>query len=227
MLKAMKTVKLYISLALLLVVVCCKKKEAVAPDVLEMDLTKYFITWESPTAFSGGRTYNLPALIFFDGGGQATIHWFSTIPPQTTSYKFEDDKIIVTINDKSRVFNLEDENITSISGVDFPMENVKLHKVPETNQFIGKYSGMLTSRLVNTAFPFKYVFAQTQFGEEVVADPTLDYAINPIKNVFATSFIDNIRRHFLIIDGKLSIVRIHVGGTNASTFLCATLAREE
>lgn len=225
----MKTFKICLSIVLLLLAVSCKKNDEVEQEETKIDLTTYFITWEVPTTFSGGRTYNLPVLMFFGSNNQVTIHWFSTAnnPPKVTSYKLEDNKIIVNNDNFDLVFNLDGDNITSTSGTNFKNENVKLRKLPPTNQFVGKYSGMLTSRHVNTAFPFKYVFNQTQFGEESVAEPTLDYAINPIHNVFATTYIDGIIRHFLIVDGKLTVVRIHVGATNASTFLCAKLAKDQ
>ena len=86
---------------------------------------------------------------------------------------------------------------------------------------------MLNSWPVNTAFPYKYVFNQTQFGEEMVAEPTLDYVMNPVKNVYARSVIDNVLRHFLIVDDKLIVARLKSGGTNAETFLFGALSKDQ
>jgi len=223
----MKTLKLYLSIVLLLTIVSCKKKDEVAPEETKLDLTKYFITMEFPTTFTGGRTYNLPALIVFDENGKATIHWFSSGPSEAASYNLENDKITVTSANLNVNFTVKEQSITGVSGLINEVKNVKLHKVPATNQLIGKYSGMLQSRLVSTAFPFRYVLNQTQFGEELVDDPTLDYVMNPVKNVFAESYIDSVKRYFLVIDGKLTVIRIKYGGTNAESFMYGSLSKDQ
>jgi len=222
----MKTIKIYLSILFLLVVVSCKKKDDPKPDDAKLDLTNYFITMEFPTEFTGGRTYNLPFLIVFNDNVKSTLYSFSSPPPEAISHKLENDKIKVTYGSSNWEFTIKDEVITAVSGFVNQPKNIKLHKVPATNQFVGHYSGMLNARLVNTSFPFRYAFNQTQFGEEMVSDPTLDYVITPIKNVFAISNIDSIKRYFLIIDGKLIVVRMKMGGTNAESFMYGTMTKD-
>ena len=223
----MKNLKLYLSVMLLLIIVSCKKKDEVTPEETKMDLTKYFITMEFPTQFTGGRTYNIPYLIVFDNDEKATHYGFASPGPEITPYKLEEDKITLIVANQTWIFTISDNQITAFSGIPNPPKSVKLHEVPATNQLVGKYSGMLQSRLVNTAFPYRYVLNQTQFGEEMVDNPTLDYVINPVKNVFAVSYIDSVKRYFLAIDGKLIVVRMKNGGTNAESYMYGTLTSDE
>jgi len=222
----MKTIKLCLSILLVLVVVSCNKKDDPKPDDAKLDLTNYFITMEFPTEFTGGRTYNLPLLIVFNDDEKSTLYSFSSPPPEAISHQLENDKIKITYGSSNWEFTIKDQVITAVSGFVNQPKNVKLHKVPATNQFVGNYSGMLNARLVSNAFPFRYAFNQTQFGEEMVSDPTLDYVITPIKNVFAMSFIDSVKRYFLVIDGKLIVVRMKMGGTNAESFMYGSLTKD-
>jgi hypothetical protein len=225
----MKTLKFYITILLLLVVaISCKKNNEVAPEAEEakMDLTKYMITMEFPTSIPGNRNYNVPYVIVFNDDAKITEYSFSSPAPQSYPYRIEGDLLIISFGGDV-VFSISDKNITAVSGFIKDAKNLKLREIPATNQFVGNYSGMLTSYMVNTAFPFAFVFNQTQFGEEMVGDPTLDYALNPVNNVFAYSVIGNIKRYFLIIDDKLVVSRLKFGGTNAESWLFASLSKDQ
>lgn len=213
---------------LLLIVVSCKKKDEVAPEETKIDLTKYFITWEVPTQFAGGRTYNLPALTLFENEGKTKSYYFgSSTSPTLGSYNLNGNQLAITTSNQNLVLTLEDGKITGITGSINEIKNAKLQELPSTNQFTGNYNGMLTSWMVNTSFPFSYSFNQTQFGEDYNGEPQLDYVLNPINNVFAISSINSVLRYFLMVDGKLTIVRLKSGGTNAESYLIGTFSKDQ
>nr|WP_068891807.1 hypothetical protein [Pedobacter panaciterrae] len=228
----MKTLKFYITILLLLVVaVSCKKNNEVAPEAEEakIDLTKYMITMDLPNSIPNNRNYNVSYVIVFNNDAKITEYSFSSPAPQSYPYRIEEDLLIISYGGGvgDIVLSISDRNITAVSGFTKDAKNLKLREIPASNQFVGNYSGMLTSYMVNTAFPFAFVFNQTQFGEEMVGDPTLDYALNPVNNVFAYSVIGNIKRYFLIIDDKLVVSRLKSGGTNAESWLFATLNKNQ
>lgn len=224
----MKTLKLYLSIVLLLAIVSCEKKEEAAPEDAKIDLTKYFITMEFPTTFTGGRTYNLPSLTLFENEGKIKIYYFgSSTSPTLGSYNLNGDQLTITTPNQNLVLTLKDRKITGITGSINEIKNARLQELPATNQFTGNYSGMLTSWMVNTSFPFSYSFNQTQFGEDYNGEPQLDYVLNPINNVFAISYINNVLRYFLMVDGKLTVVRLKNGGTNAESYLIGTFSKDQ
>ncbi|WP_379089981.1 hypothetical protein [Pedobacter sp. UC225_65] len=225
----MKNLKLYLSIMLLLIVVSCKKKDEVTPEETKIDLTKHFITWEAPTkTYAGNRIFNWPVLVLFENEGKIKIYSFaSNATPTQGSYTLTNDQLTITTSDQILGFTIKDGSVIDTKGFTSEIQNVKLRELPSTNQFTGNYSGMLNSYMVNTAFPFSYSFNQTQFGEGYNGQPQLDYVLNPINNVFAISSINNVLRYFLMVDGKLTIVRLKSGGTNAESLLYGTLSKDQ
>jgi major membrane immunogen (membrane-anchored lipoprotein) len=225
----MKTLKLYLSIVLLLALVSCEKKDEVAPEEVKMDLTKYFITWEAPrTTYTGNRIFNWPVLVLFENDGKIKMYNFaSNTTPTQGSYTLTDDQLTITTSNQILGFTIKEGSIVDTKGFTYDIQNTKLRELPSTNQFTGNYSGMLNSYMVNTAFPFSFSFNYTQFGEGYNGQPQLDYVLNPINNVFAISSINSVLRYFLMVDGKLTIVRLKSGGTNAESLLYATLSKDQ
>ncbi|MFN0256978.1 hypothetical protein [Pedobacter ureilyticus] len=225
----MKNLKIYLSMMLLLIVVSCKKNDEVNPEETKIDLTEHFITWEAPTkTYTGNRIFNWPVLVLFENEGKVKMYSFaSNTTPTQGSYTLTDDQLTITTSDQILGFTIKDGSIIDNKGFTYEIQNVKLREFPSTNQFTGNYSGMLNSYMVNTAFPFSYSFNQTQFGEGYNGQPQLDYVLNPINNVFAISSINSVVRYFLMVDGKLTIVRFKSGSTNAESLLYGTLFKDQ
>ena len=100
----LKTLKICLAIALLFTVPSCKKNDEVTSADTKLDFTNYLITMEFPTTFSGGRVYNLPALIVFENEEKSTIYWIGSFSaPQQANYKLEGDKLSVFWTNKLNI----------------------------------------------------------------------------------------------------------------------------
>lgn len=224
----MKTLQLYL-IAILLVVTGCQKKDNPEPEKKseKLNLTQFFITAEYPVVISG-KSFLHPFVIFFDEYGMCNFYDLGAVNHSDgIPYAQDGNKIILNVGSGIKwTFNLFGQSIISTSGIPTDNKNFRLHKVPTTNQFAGQFSGILKARENNASILFTFLFNQTQFGESIIGNPKLDYALTPIKNVFAMASVDNIKRYFLIVDGKVSVSRYAFDTPGPARFFYGTLTKD-
>lgn len=228
----MKTIRLLLSL-LLLVTMACKKNKDIAPEKKEeeaktaMDISQYFIVSDY-TFIIGDKSVVHPLLLTFDNKGKATFYDFAAVGNNQRDYVFVDNVLTVNIGSGlSWVFKISGNSIVSADGMPPYHKNFKLYKVPETNQFNGNsYSGVLLAREINSGMPFRYIFNETQFGETVIDPPGFTYAYTVINNVAAITTINRIIRYFLILNGRLMISRYDLNTNTPAKFYYGSLSKD-
>lgn len=204
----MKNLKMLSLLLLLLSFMACKKEKVASETVEEpFDITAYVLVEKGL-----GVADDDHVITTFELQGKAI--WYTSLGFLAgPTYSYNDGVLRIyqgaTVQSE---FTIENQKIISYSNKNQPY-SCQLIKIPKGNQLDGNtYSGSWKKpgRLLFQASTFK--FTDRHFAEASFNLPVPNNQYTSIKNIGASSYINNMRTLLIMIDGKLYGTRNYANG---------------